>query len=92
MAKGKAPRMDYTEHDRTYSLFLQLSIATILSAALICVALVGMTIIAGAAFWWGLIGLVVGHVVIAATLMAGLSWLPGVAILIVTALLCVASI
>lgn len=89
MAKGQSSGMDYVEHERTYGLFIRLTAATIVAIAQILISLTAMTILGGAAFWVGLAGLVVGLVVIAATLASGLSWTASLIVLAATVVLSV---
>ena len=64
MAQSDHPTMDYPAHERTYSGFLRFSIAGVIACLFILVALLGMTIVGGLAFWVGMLGLIVGGLVI----------------------------
>lgn len=66
--------MDLAEHKATYATFVRLTTATVIVCAIILVALVAMTIIGGAAFWVGLVGLIVGHVAVAEALATKRGW------------------
>ena len=68
------PTMDYPAHERTYTGFLRFSIAGVIACAFVLVALIGMTIVGGLAFWAGLIGLILGLITLAIVLASGLGW------------------
>ena len=74
MAHSDHPTMDYPAHERTYSGFLRFSIAGVIACLILLVALIGMTIVGGLAFWVGMFGLILGLVVISVVLASGLGW------------------
>ncbi|MDC9701080.1 MAG: aa3-type cytochrome c oxidase subunit IV [Alphaproteobacteria bacterium] len=71
---GTAPGNDYPEHERTYVSFIRFSVGSVLAFVLILVSLVGMGVIGGSAFYVSAAGLLLGFVLIAATLISGLEW------------------
>lgn len=81
MAAAKSTDTDLAEHKATYTNFVRLTIATVIVCAMTLVALVAMTVIGGAAFWFGLVGLIVGIAVVALTLASRLNWLPSLLVL-----------
>ena len=74
MAGGKSADTGLGEHKVTYTSFVRLTIATVIVCAMTLVALVAMTVIGGMAFWYGLVGLIVGTIAVAVTLATRLSW------------------
>ena len=92
MAQSDHPTMDYPAHERTYSGFLRFSIAGVIACLFILVALLGMTIVGGLAFWVGMLGLIVGFATIAVVLASGLGWTAPLVILAGMVVLTIASL
>ena len=86
------PTMDYPAHERTYGGFLRFTIAGVIGCAFILVALIGMTIVGGLAFWAGLIGLIVGLLTLAVVLASGLGWTAPLVIFVAMVLLTIAAL
>lgn len=89
MAEGRSTGNDFDQHKETYATFVRLTVGAVILTAIVLVSLVGMTMIGGAAFWFGLIGIIVGHIVVAVSLTSGLSWTPSLLVLAATAILIV---
>jgi hypothetical protein len=89
MADATSSGTDLAAHRATYANFVRLATATAIVCAMTLVALVAMTVFGGAAFWVGLVGLVVGLIAVAVTLASELAWTASLLVLAATIVLTV---